>query len=219
MSLKDLHHYFSKKNSYSQHGEDMILMSYFNHDYKGFFVDVGAHHPFRFSNTYSFYRRGWRGINIDAKPGVKKLFDRVRPNDINLELGIAGEEGSLTFYMFDEPALNSFSKELSEERNENTRYKIIDTKDVMVRRLSKVLEEHIPTGQNIDFLTVDVEGLDIEVLESNDWERFRPSMVVVEDLDLDLQNLHKSAVYESLFSKGYVLVGKTLASLIFKSNR
>lgn len=197
----------------------MILMSHFRPEHKGFFIDVGAHHPFRFSNTYCFYRRGWRGINIDAKPGTKKLFDRVRPNDINLELGIAGEDASLTFYIFDEPALNSFSKELSEHRHQTTKYKIVETKHVPVRRLSNVLEEHVPQGQKIDFLTVDVEGLDIEVLESNDWERFRPAMIVAEDLDFDLQNLNDSAVYRSLSSKDYALVGKTLTSLVFKTIR
>lgn len=219
MPIKDYLHHFSKKNSYSQHGEDMILLSYFKPNYRGFFVDVGAHHPFRFSNTYSFYQRGWRGINIDAKPGTKKMFDRARPNDTNLEFGIAAEEGSLTFYLFDEPALNSFSKELSNDRHEQTPYKIVGTQSVPVHRLSKVLEEHLPAGQQIDFLTVDVEGLDVEVVESNDWERFRPTMVVVEDLDLDLQNLTQSPIYNSLASRDYQLVGKTLASLIFKTTR
>lgn len=194
-------------------------MSYLQSVSQGLFVDVGAHHPFRFSNTYLFYRRGWRGINIDPMPGTKKLFDRLRPGDINLEMGIAGQEDSLTYYMFDEPALNSFSKVLSQERDQQTAYKIIGEKNIPVRRLEQVLEAHLPAGKTIDFLTVDVEGLDTEVLESNNWERFRPTMIVAEDLDLDYNNLKSSAVCALLFAHDYKLVGKTLTSLIFKCGR
>jgi FkbM family methyltransferase len=192
-------------------------MSHLENIPNGFFVDVGAHHPFRFSNTYLFYRRGWRGINIDPKPGTKKFFDTVRPGDINLETGIAEEEGVLTYYMFDEPALNSFSKELSDERDQQTIYKIIGTKEIPVQRLDKVLQDYLPAGKTIDFLTVDVEGLDVQVLCSNDWEKFRPTLIVAEDMDLNLNNLQNSQVCDLLLSKDYDLVGKTLTSLIFKS--
>lgn len=219
MSFRDYFPYFSKKSTYAQHGEDIILMSYLENIQNGLFVDVGAHHPFRFSNTYLFYRRGWRGINIDPKPGTKKFFDTLRPGDTTLEMGIAGEEGVLTYYMFDEPALNSFSKELSEDRDQTTHYKIIGTQKIPVHRLDRVLKEHLPPGKKIDFLTVDVEGLDLEVLESNDWDKFRPTMVVAEDIDLNLRNLQSSPVCELLFSKDYELVAKTLTSLVFKSTR
>lgn len=76
--------------SYSQEGEDMILSRIFGDKKNGFYVDVGAHHPFRFSNTYLFYKRGWLGINIDAMPGSMRLFDRFRKNDINIESAIGG---------------------------------------------------------------------------------------------------------------------------------
>jgi FkbM family methyltransferase len=217
MSFRDYFPYFSRRSSYAQHGEDIILMSHLENISNGFFVDVGAHHPFRFSNTYLFYRRGWRGINIDPKPGTKKFFDTLRPGDINLETGIAEKEGLLTYYMFDEPALNSFSKELSDERDQQTSYKIIGTKEIPVQRLDKVLHDYLPAGKTIDFLTVDVEGLDVEVLCSNDWEKFRPTLIVAEDMDLNLNNLRNSPVCDLLLSKDYDLVGKTLTSLIFKS--
>ena len=75
--------------SWSQEGEDMILHRIFGGKKSGFYVDVGAHHPKRFSNTYFFYCHGWRGINIDAMPGRMKLFNQWRPKDINLEMGVA----------------------------------------------------------------------------------------------------------------------------------
>src|SRR4051794_10306733 len=72
-------------SSYSQEGEDMVLRRVFNNKRGGFFVDVGAHHPRMYSNTYYFYLRDWRGINIDAMPGGMAAFDRMRPGDINVE--------------------------------------------------------------------------------------------------------------------------------------
>ena len=88
----------------------------------GFFVDVGAHHPQRFSNTYYFYLKGWSGINIDAMPGSMKIFDDLRSRDINLEIPISDKSEILTYYEFDEPALNSFSLSLSHERITTTNY-------------------------------------------------------------------------------------------------
>lgn len=79
--------------SYSQEGEDMILHRIFERQCKGFYVDIGAHHPFRFSNTYLFYKRGWSGINIDAMPGSMNIFNKFRNRDINLEYGIGNVIG------------------------------------------------------------------------------------------------------------------------------
>ena len=113
------------KNSYSQEGEDMILIRLFEKQEKGFYVDVGAHHPQRFSNTCFFYKKGWWGINLDAMPGSMKKFIRKRPKDINLEIAISDKEQILKYYIFNEKALSSFSKELSELRDNNCeKYKI-----------------------------------------------------------------------------------------------
>ncbi|HWR59941.1 MAG TPA: FkbM family methyltransferase, partial [Thermodesulfovibrionales bacterium] len=97
--------------SYSQEGEDLILRRIFSNITNGFYVDIGAHHPKRFSNTYLFYRQGWCGINIDAMPGSMKLFNKFRPRDINLEFAVANGNNKMTYYEFNLPALNSFSKD------------------------------------------------------------------------------------------------------------
>ncbi|QRR03402.1 FkbM family methyltransferase [Dyadobacter sandarakinus] len=219
MHINHFRYLLSRKTSYAQHGEDMLLVSFFNYKRGGFYIDVGAHHPFRFSNTYLFYKMGWSGINIDAKPGTKELFDFFRPRDINLETGIAQQNGSMTYYMFDEPALNGFSKELSFGRDKQTSYKITGSTDIPVQRLDGILETHLRAETPIDFLTVDVEGLDLEVLSSNNWLKFRPKMVVAEDVNLDVEKLSDSGIYNFLRSKDYVMVGKTLTSLIFKDPR
>ncbi|AFZ46692.1 hypothetical protein Cyast_0718 [Cyanobacterium stanieri PCC 7202] len=103
--------------SFSQEGEDRILNRFFERQEKGFYVDVGAHHPQRFSNTYLFYLKGWRGINIDPLPGSMEKFNQLRSNDINLELAISNQNESLTYYQFNEPALNGFSEDLAKERD------------------------------------------------------------------------------------------------------
>jgi FkbM family methyltransferase len=210
--------YFQSYVSYSQEGEDMVLRSFYEGQkkYKGFFVDVGAHHPYRFSNTLYFYKKGWRGINIEPTPGAIKAFSIFRKRDINLNIGISPVKDFLTFYCFNEPALNGFSKEISEERNNAaTNYKIIKEVAIQTLPLAEVFDNHLPMGQKIDFLTIDVEGLDLAVLQSNNWQRYKPSYIAVEDR-IDFEDLSKSEVYSYLKKQGYHLVAKTLRTLFFK---
>ena len=105
--------YNSHAPSFSSAGEDMILRHILGSDkMEGFYVDVGAFHPTLFSNTYFFYLNGWRGINIEARPGSKELFDKVRPGDVNLEVGVSGECGVMTYYFIGENStMNSFSRD------------------------------------------------------------------------------------------------------------
>lgn len=79
--------------SYSQNGEDILLEAIFYKQQKGFYVDVGAHHPIKYSNTFLLYKRGWRGINIDAMPGSMKTFAKYRKGDINIECGVGSRGG------------------------------------------------------------------------------------------------------------------------------
>ncbi len=214
MYFKGLTNGFSTR-IYSQEGEDLILKEFLSDVKKGFYVDVGAHHPIRFSNTYMFYKMGWNGINIDAMPGSMKAFDRRRPRDINLEMGVSDKKGFLTYYMFDEPALNSFSKELSEERDNNSNFKIVDKKRVKTYPLSYILNKYLPKGKVIDFMSIDVEGLDLMVLKSNDWNRYSPTFILVESIGEDIEDILKGDVYTFLKNKGYTIVGKTYRTLVF----
>lgn len=205
--------------SFSQEGEDMILARIFEDKTDGFYLDVGAHHPQRFSNTYYFYLQGWRGINIDATPGSMADFNALRPNDINLEIAISDAKQVLTFYLFNEPALNGFSKDLAAQRDGLNNYKIISEQRLQTLTLAEVLDTYLPLNQAIDFLNVDVEGLDYEVLKSNDWARYRPHFVLVEDLQLSsLEHVNGSRVVSLLQAQKYELCCKTANTLIFRSN-
>ncbi len=136
---KYLNSFYQK--SYAQEGEDIVLQRFLVEVNKGFYVDVGAHHPKRFSNTYTYYKKGWRGINIEPRPGSKKLFDKIRPRDINLELPVNSVEEELTYYVFNEPALNGFSKEDSQLSYGVGDYKIIDKIKIKTRTLKNILDQ------------------------------------------------------------------------------
>ncbi len=206
------------RNSYSQEGEDLILNRLFANKAEGFYIDVGAHHPYRFSNTYLFYLNGWTGINIDAMPGSMSIFNRKRPKDINLEIPILDKEGTMTYYQFNEPALNGFSSELSNDRNENTKYRIINSVDLYGYPLSHILEKYLSAQvSQIDFMSVDVEGLDLEVLKSNNWDKFRPNVLLVELLNSSLDSIALDPVYQFLSEKNYFVFSKCVKTVIFVS--
>ena len=204
--------------SYSQEGEDLILLRIFEKKRTGFYVDVGAHHPFRFSNTYLFYRMGWRGINIDATPGSMKLFNKFRKRDINIEVAIGEKEDILTFYIFNEPALNTFDENLARQRNGKMGYYIIKELLLKVLPLSKILEKYLPEGQEIDFLNVDVEGKDFEVLKSNDWSTYRPKVVLVEILPSSIEEVFKHPIFIFMKENGYSFFAKTFNTCFFVEN-
>ncbi len=205
--------------SFSQEGEDMILRNLFakkiNLRQSGFYVDVGAHDPFLFSNTCFFYRLGWRGINIDAMPGSMQRFERIRKRDINLEEAVASKSSSLTFYAFNEPALNTFSTELAEERLKLPKYKLTMKANIQTRTLESILGSSLPKNQSIDFLTVDVEGLDLDVLKSNNWQKYRPTVVLAESYSRRMDDILTDPIYSFLTGNGYYLFAKTVNTMIF----
>lgn len=203
-----------KQISYAQEGEDMILKRIYENQSSGFFVDIGAHHPQRFSNTYLLYQKGWRGINIDPTPGSMQVFEKIRPDDINLEMGIGSETGEIEFYMFDEPALNSFDKELSLQRARDTDYEIIRTQKVAIYQLEDILNKYLPAGQKIDFITIDAEGLDEIILQSNNWKKHRPQYVLIELYDWNPQ--HATQIY--MESIGYAFYAKTVNTVFFRNS-
>lgn len=204
--------------SYSQEGEDIVLKRIFSNQTNGFYIDVGAHHPMRFSNTYLFYKKKWKGINIDALPGSMKLFNKLRPRDLNLELGVGKKEKVLNYYMFNEPALNSFSKELSEKRDRaKDPYFIKNIIKVEVKPLNKILDEHL-TSREIDFLNVDVEGLDLDVLKSNDWLKYRPKFVLVEISGSSLHDIDQDPIFKLMKEYNYIFFSKQVNTVFFKDN-
>lgn len=201
------------RTSYAQEGEDLVLERIFGGAKQGFYVDVGAHHPLRFSNTYLLHRRGWRGINIDAMPGSMDSFRRLRPSDINVESAVALQDARLTYHVFKERALNTFDKDLAEQYVKSG-LAVVSRLEVRARPLADLLGEHLPAGQGIDLLTVDVEGLDLDVLRSNDWQRFRPRVLIVEELRQSPGGAN-AAVRDFLTGLGYAEFARTYNSVFY----
>lgn len=206
--------------SYAQEGEDMILsgicenLDIVQEGEMGFYVDIGAHHPLRFSNTYHFYQKGWNGINIDAMPNSMNLFKTFRVRDINLEIPISDTVEEMNFYSFKEGAFNTFDSKIAELRiacNE----KIDQIYKLTPRTLESVLDEFLPKNQVITFMSVDVEGSDMHVLRSNNWNKYKPKIVLVEDEEFDFVNYNKSKVFNYMTEIGYVLKSKTRRNLFF----
>lgn len=211
---------FKPLHSYSQDGEDMLLRPLLlastpNYDnYKGFYIDIGAHHPFRYSNTMHFYEQGWRGINIEPTPTAIDLFNQYRERDINLNIGIGGQRDRKTLYCYNESSLNSFEKHWPE--NSDDTYEVVATTEVEIYPLAQTLNEHLPANTTIDFMSIDVAGLDLALLHSNNWDKYRPRFVLVEDVDSNFSKIDASEVYRFLADQGYEIAGKTLRTLLFK---
>lgn len=198
---------------FAQAGEDAILYGIFNKKMQsgenGFFVDIGAYHPITHSNTFRFYLSGWRGINVDACPGSMNLFNKIRPLDINLEIGIGKVKGESNYYLLDEKStMNSFSKQNLDDHG------ILDgvKKELLLEMttLEEIFDAHSNNFREIDFLSVDVEGLDYDVLESNNWEKYRPKVIVVEIKCSNIEDLKDDKIYKLLTKQSYVVVAKNV---------
>jgi FkbM family methyltransferase len=208
---------FSRK-TFSADGEDLILeKQIFGGKNTGFYVDVGSLHPKYVSNTYKLYKRGWSGINIDPNPTTQKLFKYYRSRDINLNIGVAMKEDLLTYYEFEFQGLNSFDADYAQFRVNEKGNKIMKKSKVKCFPLEKILSEHLPSGTEIDLLDVDVEGFDLSVLKSNDWNKFKPRVILVEDRDFR-EKMESSDIFQFLKKQGYKFYSYYNITLIMTIN-
>ncbi len=219
----------SRKHTYSQFGEDAFLVSYFwGKDWDprsstpgklrrtGCYVDIGAYSPTECSNTHVFYQRGWRGINIDATPESVRAFDLVRKQDINLHCAIGPHEGPVSLYVWDRPSVfNTLCPDVARQR-ERELGRPPDVVSVPCLRLETVLDRYLTRGTAIDFLNVDAEGADLDVLRSNNWDRYRPELVVVEDHVGSFDDLSDSPVRTLLRHRGYEIHAWIRPSVIYR---
>lgn len=165
----------------SQYGEDLIVESFMPTQTTGFYVDIGANHPVRFNNLALFYAKGWTGINIEPNPAQFRWFKLWRPNDINLNIGIGLESGSMDFQVFDTDTLSTFDSDSAAEY-QKIGHRIKRTIKIPVIPLAAILEKYA-LGKEIDILSIDTEGFDMQVLNSNDWNKYRPHFIILETLE------------------------------------
>lgn len=206
--------------AYSQEGEDLVLNRLFENKHNGIYVDVGANHPLRFSNTHFFYKKGWRGVNIEPNPQLYKELQDIRKEDININLGVSTDKGELDYYMFNEPALNTFSKKEADEYLLKQEYSLIKKCQVKVDTLEAILDKiDLIKNKSIDFLSIDAEGFDLKVLASNSFYKYSPKVVLIEILGIGkITEVFKNEVYVFLIEKGYDLYLRTGNTFIFKKD-
>jgi len=204
--------------SFSQEGEDIILSRLFNDKKNGFYVDVGAHHPFRFSNTFKFYEKGWCGINIEPNPEDFHLFSKYRKRDININAGVGSNDGTLTYYMFNEPALNTFCSDEASKKDQLDNYSIVKKIQIPVFKLENLLQKYLPQDKDINFLSIDIEGFEWEVFSSGFLDKYKPQVIVVEILNSSLDTLQSNKLYKLLLDNNYSCFSKLYNSLILTSD-
>lgn len=165
--------------SFSQFNEDLLIDLLLGLRNKGLYLDIGANDPSFNSNTKRFYDKGWSGINIEPSVNSFRKFCLSRTRDINLNIGVGPVKGKLPFYqVVGDSTLSSFNREIASKMAAKFGL-TIEEAAIDVLRLVDVFEHYIKDNK-VDFMSVDAEGLDLAILQSNDWERFRPLLVIVE---------------------------------------
>ena len=171
------HKGFLNRNSYSQWGEDKEINNFFREKEKGKFLDIGCFHPYMYNNTYLLYLKGWSGYNIDMNPVSIDLFNIARSRDVNICSAISETNNNVNAF-FDDPfsPLNTIDRdfyELSKDRAfVKSKEKIIKASDF--KTISKQIDAEI------DFLNIDVEGMDFEVLKQIDLKDLNIKLIAVE---------------------------------------
>lgn len=167
--------------AFSQNGEDLVVRNFLNGAPApiGMYVDIGAYHPIRFSNTFALYLAGWRGVNIDANIEAINEFNRLRPDEINLHLAVAPSPTKLQFARFEEGAYNTLNYTRENLAISNISSPLKDIQEMECAGINDVLDKYT-SGKKFDFLNIDVEGLDLRLFNAIDFTRFRPHIVAVE---------------------------------------
>ncbi len=198
---------------YSHEGEDILLQKIFLGK-KIFYIDVGACHPIEFSNTYCFYKNGSKGINIDANPVSVELLKKFRPRDINLNIAISSKEKQINLFTLGgvsgvESTDKSWVKKMTGATEDKIKSFTIETCS-----LSTIIERYCK-DRVIDLLDVDVEGMDLDVLKSIDFDKVDIKVICIEINGKCLEDVLQSEIYTILKNQDYLILGKLLNAVIF----
>ena len=186
-----------KRYHYADNGEDVIIQGLFNHRKDGFYIDVGCYHPIRASLTHLLYKKGWKGVNIDISEDTINLFKIARPNDKNINIGIADKVGEDFYYQSGHiNQANSFKY-----------YEDVKKVKIQITTLDNIIKNL--EIKKIDFLNIDVEYTDFKVLQGINLNSVRPTLIAIEDNDaFDIADLVNSDIYKYLINKEYFLYSK-----------
>ncbi len=205
----------SVRLSYAHTGEDRIIESLLNKSIKetGTYIDVGCNHPTFINNTFSLYRKGWKGVCVDGNSKLIKKYRWYRPQDKAIA-SIVSTKGELVEYIeYTNNVLSSIDEGLEEVYKKEGQEVVSRTK-IVPRKLTEILDEQdFPT--QFDLLTIDAEEHDFEVLLSLDLAKYQPRLVVMELEDLDINNTQQNECVKYLKDHNYHLVGYVLKNAYF----
>jgi FkbM family methyltransferase len=211
---------FQPKISYSQNGEDIIVYGIFEALSKKniFYLDVGGYHPYNGSNTALFYLTGSMGIVIEPNPELYKQFPQKRPRDICLNIGVSILSGSQPFFLSPSGAQSSLVHE-EEKKSSLLEKHGFDPIIIPVKTLPEIIKEHAK-GKNIDFLSLDIEGMDLPVLQTLDFLEIFPLVICVETIlkSTNHKNEKRTDIIDFLTCKGYFVYADTYINTIFVRN-
>ncbi len=207
-----------KKISYAQSGED-IIVSFILKTLKikhPTYIDIGAHHPFYLSNTAIFYKKGFSGVCIEPDPVLFKEIKKSRKRDICLNIGIGiNDLDKADFFLMSTPSLNTFSKEEALNYDKNSKHKLKKVIKLPLKTINWVFEHH--TNGRPDFVSIDVEGLDFDIIKSLDFERYRPTVLCIETLRFIRVGVaeKEQAIIDFVIKQGYMVYADTYINTIF----
>ena len=187
-------------------GEDLIISDLTKNIKNGFYVDAGCYHPLHLSNTYLLYKKSWSGINIDISEFSIKLFNYLRPNDVNINSAVSNMEKEISFYYQKKLSqLSTIKKAISNERMQGN----IKEKKIKSLKLNSILNQSKFKNRQIDFLNIDVEGADFEVLKSLDFTIYEPKIICIEIME---KNIFESEIYNFLKDLNYKKIWSSKSS-------
>jgi FkbM family methyltransferase len=186
----------SFKNSHlGEYGEDIFIRRFFKNLKSGTYVDVGCYHPIKGSLTYCLYKSGWSGINIDLSQTSIDLFKISRPKDINVRAAISNFDGETHYY-----ESGKINQQNSLEGNNENKIKI------EAYKLNTLLEKF--KINKIDFLNIDAEGHDFNVISNFDFIKYKPKLISIEHNSYDFVEFLKSDIHNLLVKNKYFLTSK-----------
>lgn len=207
------------RNSYSQSGEDMV--SAFALEVLGvknpIYLDIGCFDAVKFSNTFYFYENGGRGVCVEANPHLASEFARLRSRDNVVNVGLSGSySGSMPFYVMEQETLSTFSKSEAERLANEESATVKDIVEVNVLAVSEFLNKYFP-DRRLDFVSIDVEGFDFEIVSNFDFNFVRPLVFCVETLEYKQRGVQQknSQLIDFMLAQGYMLYADTFINSIF----
>ncbi len=207
--------------SCSQAGEDQLIRYLFYSclgNEQPTYLDIGANHPFSCNNTYYFYSRGSSGVCVEPDPAFFSLLKKYRKRDTVLQAGVGlynRTEADLYVFPGRCAGWNTFSKEEAEIRVKDSGVQIEKVVKVPMININDLIAKHFTSCPNL--ISIDVEGLDLEILQSIDFSKYKPEVICVESITFSTNNREEkiSAIPEFMRSQGYFAFGDTHVNTIF----